>query len=113
MNKLNAKVGLWSVALTSVGVMMKVFHVPASVIPMLLGGVGVLFVTIPAFVQHVTSKQGVAISNMFVYLVSTLLFLGVFAKLFHVPAANLLLGVALLVGNVLLYKVVKAQMIAE
>lgn len=104
-----SNLGLASLAVASLGLAMKLFHLPASNIILLIGAVGVLFVLLPdmvsIFTKHADNENKSFSSHT--YISAGLVFLGLTAKLFHLPAANIIIVIGLVVFNLLIAKIVK------
>lgn len=111
MNKTNFTISLATLGVASLGTAMKLFHLPASNIVLLLGVLGVLYVFLPTMIRLVGRDLQAYTSSrkIITYSSATLLFLGICAKLFHLPAANIVLIFGLVVCNLLFIQVLKRK----
>lgn len=108
MKKTKEKFSYVSLGIGSLGIVMKLFHAPGSNIVLILGAVGVLFIMVPYLLVHLSEIGKVPMKKGLLYTSLIIMFLGICTKLFHVPAANLIIVIGLIGINVIFFKAIRS-----
>lgn len=105
-----SKLGLVSLGVATAGMAMKLFHLPASNIALLFGAAGVLFILLPQVVSHLSSSASARLKGVaaLTYASAFAVFAGLATKLFHLPAANIVILAGVVIFNILMIRIIRA-----